>query len=65
MCFTRSSSDILESYSRSPFLGTDANFLDPHMRGEQQGTVFEVQMYNTVSYENMVKLLMFQHLSRY
>ncbi|XAR69602.1 Angiotensin-converting enzyme 2 [Bertholletia excelsa] len=32
------SSDILESYSRSPFLATDAdNFLDPHGRGDQQG----------------------------
>ncbi|KAK4392517.1 hypothetical protein Sango_2029500 [Sesamum angolense] len=29
------STDILESYSKSPFLGTDANFLDPHIRGEQ------------------------------
>ncbi|XAR69600.1 Angiotensin-converting enzyme 2 [Bertholletia excelsa] len=33
-----STSDILESYSRSPYLFTDAdNFLDPHGRGEQQG----------------------------
>ncbi|XP_052175596.1 uncharacterized protein LOC127790262 isoform X2 [Diospyros lotus] len=32
------SSDILESYSRSPFLETDTNsFLDPHGRGEHQG----------------------------
>ncbi|KAK2987351.1 hypothetical protein RJ640_023652, partial [Escallonia rubra] len=32
------SSDILESYSRSPFLATDTdNFLDPHGRGEHQG----------------------------
>ncbi|KZV38330.1 hypothetical protein F511_25817 [Dorcoceras hygrometricum] len=30
------STDILESYSRSPFLGTDANFLDPHFREDQQ-----------------------------
>ncbi|KAL1554683.1 histidine-tRNA ligase [Salvia divinorum] len=30
------STDILESYSRSPFLGTDANFLDSHVRSEQQ-----------------------------
>lgn len=30
------SSDILESYSRSPFLATDPdNFLDPHVRDEQ------------------------------
>ncbi|KAA8521536.1 hypothetical protein F0562_012209 [Nyssa sinensis] len=32
------SSDILESYSRSPFLAADTdNFLDPHGRGEHQG----------------------------
>ncbi|PIN10475.1 Angiotensin-converting enzyme 2 [Handroanthus impetiginosus] len=31
------STDILENYSRSPFLGTDGNFLDPHARGEQDG----------------------------
>ncbi|XP_042000169.1 uncharacterized protein LOC121749654 [Salvia splendens] len=30
------STDILESYSRSPFLGSGANFLDPHIRSEQQ-----------------------------
>ncbi|KAL3841288.1 hypothetical protein ACJIZ3_025879 [Penstemon smallii] len=30
------SNDILESYSRSPFMGADANFLDPQIRGEQQ-----------------------------
>ncbi|KAL2226025.1 UNVERIFIED_CONTAM: hypothetical protein Sindi_1961200 [Sesamum indicum] len=29
------STDILESYSRSPFLGTDANFLDSHIREQQ------------------------------
>ncbi|KAL0334360.1 UNVERIFIED_CONTAM: hypothetical protein Sangu_1592200 [Sesamum angustifolium] len=34
------STDILESYSKSPFLGTDANFLDPHIRGEQGGSSF-------------------------
>ncbi|XP_073278682.1 uncharacterized protein [Primulina huaijiensis] len=28
--------DILESYSRSPFLGTDANFLEPRFREDQQ-----------------------------
>ncbi|KAH6819344.1 histidine-tRNA ligase [Perilla frutescens var. frutescens] len=39
------STDILESYSRSPFLGTDANFLDPHMRGEQQ----DVRRLDTIS----------------
>ncbi|GER25792.1 hypothetical protein STAS_01390 [Striga asiatica] len=31
------SNDILESYPRSPFLGTDANFMDTHIVGEQQG----------------------------
>lgn len=46
------SSDILESYSRSPFLGTDANFMDPHIRGEQQGTFLA---FNTVFYLKMVK----------
>ncbi|GFP80826.1 hypothetical protein PHJA_000225900 [Phtheirospermum japonicum] len=30
------STDILESYSRSPFLGTEANFIDSHIQGEQQ-----------------------------
>ncbi|KAG8367835.1 hypothetical protein BUALT_Bualt16G0114000 [Buddleja alternifolia] len=30
------STDILESYSGSPFLGTDTNFQDPHFRSEQQ-----------------------------
>ncbi|KAL2534986.1 Uncharacterized protein Adt_08337 [Abeliophyllum distichum] len=30
------STDILESYSRSPFLGMDTNFLDPHIKEEQQ-----------------------------
>ncbi|KAK6149078.1 hypothetical protein DH2020_016603 [Rehmannia glutinosa] len=39
------STDILESYSRSPFLGTDANFSDPHMRGEQH----DVRRLDTVS----------------
>uniref|UniRef100_A0A5B7AU87 Uncharacterized protein n=1 Tax=Davidia involucrata TaxID=16924 RepID=A0A5B7AU87_DAVIN len=35
------SSDILESYSRSPFLATDTdNFLDPNGRREHQGEVF-------------------------
>ncbi|KAK4404786.1 hypothetical protein Sango_0847200 [Sesamum angolense] len=29
------STDILESYSRSPFLGTDPNFLDSHIREQQ------------------------------
>ncbi|KAL3625576.1 hypothetical protein CASFOL_031030 [Castilleja foliolosa] len=32
------STDILESYSRSPFRGTDANFLDPHVKNEQEDT---------------------------
>ncbi|KAI3472262.1 hypothetical protein Pfo_029750 [Paulownia fortunei] len=36
------STDILESYSRSPFLGTDVNFLDHHIRGEQQARHEEV-----------------------
>ncbi|PSS33527.1 Unconventional myosin-Va like [Actinidia chinensis var. chinensis] len=31
------SSDILGSYSGSPFLGADTNFLDHHGRGEHQG----------------------------
>ncbi|KAL7169193.1 hypothetical protein ACSBR2_034269 [Camellia fascicularis] len=32
------SADILETYSRSPFLAADTdNFLDPHGRGEHQG----------------------------
>ncbi|CAI9765631.1 unnamed protein product [Fraxinus pennsylvanica] len=31
------STDILESYSRSPFLGTDTNFLEPPIKEEQQG----------------------------
>ncbi|XP_057770405.1 uncharacterized protein LOC130990196 isoform X2 [Salvia miltiorrhiza] len=39
------STDILESYSRSPFLGTEANFLDPHIRGEQQ----DVRRLDTIS----------------
>ncbi|CAA3007689.1 Hypothetical predicted protein [Olea europaea subsp. europaea] len=30
------STDILESYSRSPFLGTDTNFLDLDIKEEQQ-----------------------------
>ncbi|KAL3637174.1 hypothetical protein CASFOL_019473 [Castilleja foliolosa] len=30
------STDILENYSRSPFLGTEANFMDPRIQGEQQ-----------------------------
>ncbi|CAK9149648.1 unnamed protein product [Ilex paraguariensis] len=35
------SSDILESYSRSPFLTADAdNFLHPHGRGNHQGKTF-------------------------
>lgn len=34
------SSDILGSYSKSPFLGTDTDdFLDPHARREDQGDV--------------------------
>lgn len=32
-----SSSDILESYSKSPFLAADPDFLDPHARGDHQG----------------------------
>lgn len=32
------STDILENYSRSPFLGTDANFLDSHIKGEQDAS---------------------------
>ncbi|XP_042020993.1 uncharacterized protein LOC121768522 isoform X1 [Salvia splendens] len=39
------STDILESYSRSPFLGTEANFLDPQIRGEQQ----DVRRLDTIS----------------
>ncbi|KAI3446530.1 hypothetical protein Pfo_003195 [Paulownia fortunei] len=39
------STDILESYSRSPFLGTDANFLDPHIRGEQE----DIKRLDTIS----------------
>ncbi|PIN18315.1 Angiotensin-converting enzyme 2 [Handroanthus impetiginosus] len=39
------SADILESYSRSPFLGTDANFWDPHIRGEQQ----DIRRLDTIS----------------
>ncbi|KAL3819714.1 hypothetical protein ACJIZ3_005619 [Penstemon smallii] len=31
------SNDILGSCQRSPFMGTGANFLDPQIRGEQQG----------------------------
>ncbi|XP_022848079.1 uncharacterized protein LOC111370539 isoform X3 [Olea europaea var. sylvestris] len=45
------STDILESYSRSPFLGSDTNFLEPHIKEEQQGinnldTVSECLSYN-------------------
>ncbi|KAG8372083.1 hypothetical protein BUALT_Bualt12G0029600 [Buddleja alternifolia] len=39
------SNNILESYSRSPFMGTDANFLDPHTRGEQQ----DIRRLDTIS----------------
>ncbi|KAA8517999.1 hypothetical protein F0562_015473 [Nyssa sinensis] len=42
-----SSSDILESYSRSPFLAADTdNFLDPHGRREHQG---DNRRLNTIS----------------
>ncbi|KAK6151333.1 hypothetical protein DH2020_013968 [Rehmannia glutinosa] len=39
------STDILESYSRSPFLGAEANFLDPHIRGEQE----DIKRLDTIS----------------
>ncbi|KAL7138375.1 hypothetical protein ABFS83_10G158900 [Erythranthe nasuta] len=39
------STDILESYSRSPFMGTDTNFVDPHIRGEQQ----DIRRLDTIS----------------
>lgn len=39
------STDILETYSRSPYLATEANFLDPHIRGEQQ----DVRRLDTIS----------------
>lgn len=38
-------SDILESYSRSPFLGTDTIFMDPSVLGEYQGKVFDILHY--------------------
>ena len=34
--------DILGSYSGSPFLGADTNFLDHHGRGEHQGEGFSI-----------------------
>ncbi|KAL2482999.1 hypothetical protein Fot_44443 [Forsythia ovata] len=39
------STDILESYSRSPFLGTDTSFLDPRILGEHQ----DIERLDTVS----------------
>ncbi|CAI9787504.1 unnamed protein product [Fraxinus pennsylvanica] len=39
------STDILESYSRSPFLGTDTSFMDPSILGELQ----DIERLDTVS----------------
>lgn len=39
------STDILETYSRSPYLPAEANFIDPHIRGEQQ----DVKRLDTIS----------------
>ncbi|XP_073014653.1 uncharacterized protein [Primulina eburnea] len=33
------STDILENYSKSPFLGTDANFMGPRLRDDQQADI--------------------------
>ncbi|KAL1554686.1 histidine-tRNA ligase [Salvia divinorum] len=39
------STDILDSYSKSPFLGTETSFLDPHIRSDQQ----DVRRMDTIS----------------
>ncbi|CAA0812818.1 Plant protein 1589 of unknown function [Striga hermonthica] len=46
------SNDILESYPRSPFLGTDANFMDTHIVGEQQGMRTMNSVSGEFSYED-------------
>nr|GLL47511.1 uncharacterized protein LOC109162050 [Ipomoea trifida] len=47
------STDILESYSKSPFLATDADyFLDPHSRGEHQDIKSLETISEGLSYED-------------
>ncbi|KAL6530535.1 hypothetical protein OROMI_028424 [Orobanche minor] len=46
------STDILESYSRSPFLGTDANFMDPHISVERQDITKMDSISEGFSYED-------------
>lgn len=46
------STDILESYSGSPFLGTDANFMDPQIRAEQQDMKRLDTISEALSYED-------------
>lgn len=33
-------SDILDNYSRSPYLAADTDFLNPHGNGDIQGMIF-------------------------